>query len=177
VRATSLILALLPIAACATPGRPAALARADHALFWNPEGKEEVLAFDERGAAWQHGELDQTLHARLAAAWARGEAPAPPLYGRDPGAWLRAVEILPAGADGWLLRAKALAPLPIRLTLFAESGGELRAIGWSESAPWNRNTHFARVDAGAPPADGALLVVRVEGGYQAFESRLRLVRR
>lgn len=175
-RASVPILAALLAASCAAPGRPASLARADHALFWKPDRSAETLAVGPHGAAWQLGTLDAALHPRLVEAWQRGAAPAVPLHGRDPGAWLRAVEATPSAEGGLRLRAKALAPIPLRLTLLADDGDALRPVAWSESAAWNRHAHFASLEVELPRFHGDTeVVIRVEGGYQAFESRLRLV--
>lgn len=164
--------------ACVQPGRPVALARADHALFWNAAGVEIPLALAAEGASWSSGEVDPVLHPRLAEAWERGEAPASPLIGRDPGLWLRAVDLTPPPQpDGaWTLRARALAPFPVRLSVQVERDGALEPVAAAESAVWNRYTHFASVEAPALLDPGALLCVRVEGRFQAFETRLRLTR-
>lgn len=162
--------------ACTQPGQPAALARADHALFWSDAGVEETLWIGSGGGFWQHGELDKNTYPALFEAWQLGQTPRVPLYGRDPGLQLRALTAYPPAraGDAWRLQAKALSSHPIRLTLLADRGGVLTPIGSVESEMWNRRSHFARVDASAGLQDGSLVAIRVEGAYQAFESLLRL---
>lgn len=147
-------------------------------MFWTATGLATPLAVGKQGAAWQHGELDATRHPRLAAAWQRGAAPSAPLIGRDPGAQLRALHVLPPAQPGgaWRLDARALAPYPVRLTLLAEQDGLLTPVASGESELWNRRSHFARVEAEVSLPDHALVAVRIEGAYQAFESLLRLHR-
>lgn len=179
LRARSLALLALGAASassCVQPGQPAALARADHALFWSPTAREEALLVGDDGGVWQHGALDAERHPGLAEAWQRGAAPRAPLYGRDPGVHLRTLRAYPPEQPGgaWRLDARALAPYPIRLTVLADQGGVLAPVARDESEMWNRRSHFARAEASVRLPDGALVAVRVEGAHQAFESLLRL---
>lgn len=147
-------------------------------MFWTEPERATALVVGAQGAAWQHGELDAARHPQLAEAWRRGAAPDAPLIGRDPGVQLRALRVLPPAQPGgaWRLDARALAPYPVRLTLLAEQDGLLTPVGSTESALWNRRSHFARVSAEARLPENALVALRIEGAYQASESLLRLRR-
>jgi len=175
---TFAVLACFTVSAssCTQPGQPAALARADHSLFWSESGAEVRLVVGANGGTWQHGELDAALYPELAKAWTLGQTPRVPLFGRDPGVQLRALDAFPPQQPGepWRLRAKALSAYPIRITVLADQGGILTPVGAAESEMWNRRSHFARADAVVRIPEGALVAVRVEGAYQAFESLLRL---
>ena len=129
-----------------------------------------------RGDSWQLGELDAELYPALSAAWQRACRPTAPLIGRDPGVKLRAMTVTPPthAGEAWNLQAKALSPHPIRLRLYVELEGALVELGAANSELWNRNSHFARVECNAWITDGSLLVLRVEGAHQSFESALRV---
>lgn len=161
--------------ACAQPGYPVAMARADHALFHDANGEQEWVLGAE-GGAWQHGELDPVRYSALHAAWLKGAAPDAPLHGRDPGVQLRAIAAFPPAQRGepWRLEAKALSGHPIRLSVLLADGGALQEAVAVESVPWNRHTHFARAELTARLETGAVVAIRIEGAHQAFDSRLRL---
>lgn len=159
---------------CAQPTQVPALARAEHAWFGGKSQREVELRVDSSGGVWSSGAPDPVVHPQLAAAWERAEAPRTPLIGRDSGLWLRALRVVSAEDGAMSLEAKALAPFPVRLTLLLDDGGGEQEISADDSSTWNRNTHFACVRSTATLAEGSLVVVRVEGGYQAFETRLRV---
>jgi hypothetical protein len=178
IKASGCAALLAGASACVQPTHPAGLAKAEHSLFWNLGDATVILPLTAEGAAWSSGAVDPVLYPLLAEAWAAGARPAMPLYGRDHAMWLRALRVTPltAAADNVRLEAKALAPYPICLSLLIEENGELVPLGSCNSEMWSLGKHFARVDLPHPTRADTVVVVRVEGGHQAFESRLRLLR-
>lgn len=165
------------IPACATVSRSPGLAQFDHELFYGLDDNPVELAVPLSGGTFSAGEVDATLHPRIAASWEAGEAPSYPFAGRKPSLWLRELQVTPMLGTGGKVKldAKVLFPYPVRLTLLAIEDGRPATLSQANSASWSTTTHFAAIEVDYQAYAGTILIMRVEGAHQATESWIELV--
>lgn len=169
-------ISLLP--SCAALTRPAFLAGFEHELSYGTDIDSYDLQVPAAGASFANDQVDSVRYPRLADAWNAGEAPATPLFGRDPALWLRQLDVTPIPAETgmqYALDAKVMAPYPIRMTLLAMEGGREVALAQGNSESWSPATHVARLGVSYTIEEGSVIIVRMEGAHQVHESHVRLL--
>lgn len=163
--------------ACATISQSPGLAQFDHELFYGLDDNPATLPVPMSGGTFTQGEVDATVHPRLAAAWEAGQAPSFPLAGRKPALWLRELVVTPKPGTGGKVQldSKVLFPYPVRVTLLAVEDGRLATLVQTNSEAWSTTSHFASMAMDYQAFAGTVLVLRVEGAHQATESWIELV--